>query len=181
MKKNTEKSLNHSDLPTLQDLTEEERYQLLAIIEDHRDVLPTEPRDLPKRVFDTIVEVAARGMKEAAMIKVLNVTYRQWYAMKEHRDVQMALRLGQMRDREDVVRVLRRKALEGNLTAIIFYLKAIHGFRDQGPGEGEAAVQVNITLPAALPVTQYHVSPEKDFHTVDSSNHSDSSLRVTRA
>lgn len=104
-----------------------------------------------------VEELAARGVSETTIAKALSMGKDAFRGAKR-RDpaVQEALDRGRAIEHDRLVGKLFDTAMEGNVVAGIFLLKARHGYREGEPVEGGSNnVQVNINLPAALSPEEY--------------------------
>jgi hypothetical protein len=115
-------------------------------------------KQLPANAFDVIAELAGKGVFETKIVEVLGISYKTWLRLKsEDPAVGLALRYAKALDRDDMVSQLRKQAEEGNLTALIFYLKSVHGFRDRGDDNApeEQRVKIKIELPDSPDADSY--------------------------
>jgi hypothetical protein len=72
-------------------------------------------------------------------------------AIDRRPEVQEALDQGRAIKHKRLVATLHELAMDGNVTAVIFALKARHSYREGEPFEGGgSAVQFNINLPSAM-------------------------------
>lgn len=71
-------------------------------------------------------------------------------------EVQEALDRGRAKEHDALAAKLYETAMEGNVIAGMFLLKARHGYREGEPLKGGGSnVQVNINLPAAMTPEDY--------------------------
>lgn len=71
-------------------------------------------------------------------------------------EVQEALNRGRAKEHDQLVAKLHERAMQGNVTAVIFVLKARHAYREgEAPEGGSTNVQVNINLPSAMTPEEY--------------------------
>lgn len=77
-------------------------------------------------------------------------------ALPNQPEVQEALDRGRAKEHDKLVAKLHELAMEGNVTAVIFALKARHAYREgEAPEDGSTNVQVNINLPSAMTPEEY--------------------------
>ena len=113
--------------------------------------------ELQRHDYSLVVSLAAKGVNEASIADALWISPATFKALKK-RDPQLieALELGRAAEHDALVGRLRRLADDGNVVALLFLLKARHGYRDQGPDTNAVqAVAVNITLPEAKTREEY--------------------------
>lgn len=77
-------------------------------------------------------------------------------ALTNQSEVQEGLDRGRAKEHDKLVAKLHELAMEGNVTAVIFALKARHAYREgEAPEGGITNVQVNINLPSAMAPEEY--------------------------
>lgn len=107
--------------------------------------------------------MAAEGFPQALAASLLGVARRTFRDMLE-RDPELAdaWSVGRGENERELVGLLMTQAREGSLTATIFALKGLHGWRDQGPADGAAtqAVQVNIAIPPPMSAEEFRAVVE---------------------
>lgn len=108
--------------------------------------------DLREADYSKLAAWAAQGVRKqdaAARLGVTDRTLRRIFERDER--AASAWATGHAELHERLVAKLVEKALNGEVAPLIFSLKSIFGYRDQGPHEGEQqAPAVVINLPAAV-------------------------------
>lgn len=110
-----------------------------------------------RRGLKVVEELAARGVAVATIARALHMGKDAFRNVRERQpEVQEALDRGRAREHDALVARLYESAMEGNVVAGIFLLKARHSYVEGQPVEGGAtSVQVNINLPAAMTPEDY--------------------------
>lgn len=113
-------------------------------------------KTLPKHGLATITELAARGVRVDTIARSVGMCGKTFQRLKaDDPAVSEAYEAGRAQLHDELVDILVNKARAGDTISLLFSLKSIFGFRDQGPEAGEAGVHVHITLPGALPPEAY--------------------------
>lgn len=113
----------------------------------------------PKDAADTILNLAKEGYNKegiARNLKVAKNTFDKW--LKEYPALQDALDEGRAKEHNKLYNALFLQATDGkNAAAAMFLLKTRHGYRENGPSEGDTGPKVNLTvnIPAPLNQDQY--------------------------
>lgn len=110
----------------------------------------------PADAAQRITELAAAGWSIIGIAQQLGVgrrTLDKWRA--EYPELEEAYRSGLEHERYTMHSALVEQARKGNTTAMIFLLKARHGYREGEPVDQSAKVAVQINLPASLPLEQF--------------------------
>ncbi|KAA0916160.1 hypothetical protein FLO80_10565 [Aquicoccus porphyridii] len=121
-----------------------------------------------RRGLKVVEELAARGVAVATIAKALRMGKDAFRNVRERQpEVQEALDRGRAKEHDALVAKLYETAMEGNVIAGMFLLKARHSYREGEPLEGGgSAVQVNINLPSAMTPEDYRkmvdVTPSKE-------------------
>lgn len=102
-----------------------------------------------------IQEMAARGLWDREIAQSIGMSPTTFIERKkENPALQAALDAGRAVEHEKLHNALYTAAMNGNIVAAIFLLKARHGYREQDAPR-DAASQVVINLPGALPLEQF--------------------------
>lgn len=121
-----------------------------------------------RRGLKIVEELAARGVAVPTIAKALRMGKETFRRVRDRQpEVQEALDRGRAIEHDRLVAKLHELAMDGNVTAVIFALKARHSYREGEPLEGGgSAVQVNINLPSAMTPEDYRkmvdVTPKGD-------------------
>lgn len=113
------------------------------------------PIRLDDAALELVADLASKGCHEVTIARHAGVSYPTWQKMRE-RDprVRAAMERGKAREHDVLTGALHRMSEKNNVAAAIFLLKARHGYSDQG-NTATPAVQVNVTLPGAVPLGQW--------------------------
>lgn len=110
----------------------------------------------PENAVEVITEAAALGCTMGQISAAFGIdatTLRKW--REEYPEIRDALVEGRVREEGILVGALMSKALEGNVTAAIFLLKARHQYTDSGAPLTANSVSINFTLPGSLSPKEY--------------------------
>ncbi len=134
-------NVNRSDLPSRREVNKDGKSELVV----------------GRRGLQIVEELAARGVAEATIAKALRMGKDGFRGVRRRQpEVQEALDRGRAIEHDRLVGKLFDTAMEGNVVAGIFLLKARHGYREGEPLEGGTSnVQVNINLPSAMSPDEY--------------------------
>lgn len=106
-----------------------------------------------------IRELSEQGYNRISIANYMGVsvdTLRRW--MNEHSDLNEQFQLGREKERFDLHNMLYRKAMNGDTIAAMFLLKSQHSYREGEQHDANGArVQINFTLPGALPLSAFPV------------------------
>lgn len=110
-----------------------------------------------RRGLKVVEELAERGVAVATIAKALRMGKDAFMGCRQRQpEVQEALDRGRAKEHDKLVAKLHELAMEGNVTAVIFALKARHAYREgEAPEGGGTNVQVNINLPSAMTPEEY--------------------------
>ncbi|MEO0487543.1 MAG: hypothetical protein AAF092_16690 [Pseudomonadota bacterium] len=110
-----------------------------------------------RRGLKVVEELAERGVAVATIAKALRMGKDAFMGCRQRQpEVQEALDRGRANEHDKLVAELHELAMEGNVTAVIFALKARHAYREgEAPEGGSTNVQVNINLPSAMTPEEY--------------------------
>lgn len=114
-------------------------------------------KQLPKHGHELIVELASRGVRRDTIARACGMCAPTFARlMQDDPTVAEAFETGRAKLHDELVGVLVNKAKDGDTVSLLFSLKALFGFRDQGPEPGaETRPQVIINLPGALPMEAF--------------------------
>ncbi|MEX0681268.1 MAG: hypothetical protein WD097_07785 [Balneolales bacterium] len=114
-------------------------------------------KQLTETDYDKISRLAERGVKEIDICKALGVSFPTWKRLKseDERAIEVFSEARKIEE-ETLVGVLYESATkQKNITAAMFLLKARHGYVE-GREHGQAQqVNVQITVPGAMPEKEY--------------------------
>jgi len=110
-----------------------------------------------RRGLKVVEELAERGVAVATIAKALRMGKDAFMGCRQRQpEVQEALDRGRAKEHDRLVAKLYELAMEGNVTAVIFALKARPAYREgEAPEGGSTNVQVNINLPSAMTPEEY--------------------------
>jgi hypothetical protein len=115
-------------------------------------------KDAPPHAAARIEALAASGHSVVGIARGLNTSMdrlRRW--MDEDPALAAAMERGREAERFALHNVLYRAARKGNIIAAMFLLKARHGYKEGDQSDTANKVQINFTLPGALPPDQFKV------------------------
>jgi len=114
-------------------------------------------RVLKESEYLKIAAMAGRGFRHADIYHRLGISSKTWQRLRdEDPRAAEAFEIGRSELEERLRSKLINNALKQNNTAcLIFALKSMFGYRDQGPDPVQHTTNVQIVLPAALPREQY--------------------------
>lgn len=110
----------------------------------------------PRNAVELIHDLAADGFSVrgvAARLGTSQDTLRLWF--ERHPKLQEAFEQGREAERYALHNKAFQMAMEGNISALMFLLKARHGYREGDQGDTANRVSINFTLPGALPMAQF--------------------------
>jgi predicted DNA-binding protein (UPF0251 family) len=117
-----------------------------------------EPIRLTEDELVILEKLSTGGFSQRSIAKRLGVAYDTLQAIvKRDPEASEAVQRGRAAEHDGLCQTMLRAALNGNVTAGIFLLKARHGYVDSGlaPINNDNRVAVQITLPAAMSPEQY--------------------------
>jgi len=109
------------------------------------------PADIKK-----IEELTGDGCSQIEVARACRIdksTLTRW--RRDFPEVQAAMEAGLAKEHKALRSILIEKALAGDTVCILFALKTRHGYREAAPVEHESRVNIQISLPAALPAIDY--------------------------
>jgi hypothetical protein len=120
---------------------------------------PGRPRkEPPVGAAETVRELAADGHSVVGIAERLGVsldTFRRW--CDEDAELQAALDKGREKERYRLHNLLSQAADGGNITAMIFLLKAKHGYVEGQQQDQTNRVSITFALPGAMPLNEFKV------------------------
>lgn len=98
--------------------------------------------------FNDVSTFLAHGVNQTSLLNYYGMTGSQWRALiKKFPVLEMAVVRGKVDLTYEISSLLIQKAREGNVSAMIFYLKSQAGFKDSGAQEAAAdKPDVNFTI-----------------------------------
>lgn len=116
-------------------------------------------RDLTPHDLACVAAGAAAGETEAAVACQLGYSPRHFRRMKESDDrIADAWEVGRSKLHSRLVSKLIERALEGKTPELLFSLKTIFHYREQGEApapDDQTRLRIDLTLPKALPLERY--------------------------
>ena len=117
--------------------------------------LPQPRRALTKADLPAITQLAARGVRETDIARALGIGAQTWQRLRREDDaVIAAYDDGKQQLHDSLIGKLYERAMNGDTACLIFSCKVLLGYRENEPA-AEFRPQINITLPAALPMEKF--------------------------